>query len=511
MRYDFFIAHASEDGGVATQLCERLKSNGHAVFIDIQEILPGGYWAAEIPEAQCASSITVVLLSQHSRRSHYVVEEISRAIELMRSHARQHKIIPVMLAGIEPGTDMPYGLASIQFADATTENSLARLPAELARILAIFGAQGSKALTTSDTETEVSAAAAARTQIGHFGSLLSFCMAAADRAQELKALLSSRGVSALTELTERYVQNADSWFAKFSADLTTKRLVIIVLSRDYMDSSLCKKEELPSLLCEQQRTGLKVLAVKLEPCADYPFYWLNRRDVYEPDAVSAQAPTSTAVRGALEALVEAVAESATDTAGGAAVLVGGDMTKAADVDHLVAEARAAYGDTIDILVNVVGGLVARKTLSEMDMEFLESVMRLNLTSTFLTMKSTVPHMPAGGSVINLVSLAGRDGGGPGAAAYAASKGAVMTFTRGMAKELCPANIRVNCVCPGMISTTFHDQFTKDAVRANVAAGTPSKREGEAHEVAELVAYLAPEESGFMTGTSIDINGGLAFS
>ena len=87
----------------------------------------------------------------------------------------------------------------------------------------------------------------------------------------------------------------------------------------------------------------------------------------------------------------------------------------------------------------------------------------------------------------------------------------MTFTRSMAKELGPSNIRVNCVCPGMISTTFHDTFTKDAVRANVAGATPLRREGAATEVADLVVYLASPASSFLTGNSIDINGGLFFS
>ena len=198
-------------------------------------------------------------------------------------------------------------------------------------------------------------------------------------------------------------------------------------------------------------------------------------------------------------------------AGGTAIAVGGDMTKAADVERLVADCCAAYGDSIDVLVNVVGGLVARKTLSEMDEEFFEYVMKLNLTSSFLTTKAVVPHMGEGSAIINLASLAGRDGGGPGAAAYATSKGAVMTFTRAMAKELGPSQIRVNCVCPGMIDTTFHDQFTKDAVRANVAAATPLKREGKPDEVADLVLYLASEQSSFITGSSVDINAGLYFS
>lgn len=197
--------------------------------------------------------------------------------------------------------------------------------------------------------------------------------------------------------------------------------------------------------------------------------------------------------------------------GGEAILVRGDMTKQKDVDNLVAQAKTAFGDSVDILVNVVGGLVARKTLSEMDEEFFDYVMKLNVTSTFMLTKAVVPLMGDGASIVNFASQAGRDGGGPGASAYATSKGAVMTFTRAMAKELGPKNIRVNSLCPGMIATTFHDRFTKDEVRVNVAAGTPLKRQGRADEVAATVAYLASSESSFLTGVNLDINGGLFFS
>lgn len=203
--------------------------------------------------------------------------------------------------------------------------------------------------------------------------------------------------------------------------------------------------------------------------------------------------------------------AAIQKAGGQAVAVQGDMTKQADVENLVAEARKAYGDSIDILINVVGGLVARKSLEEMDVEWFESVMRLNVSSAFLTSKFAVPHMQSGASIVNFASQAGRDGGGPGANAYATAKGAVMTFTRALAKELGPSGIRANCVCPGMISTTFHDTFTKDEVRKNVAAGTPLRREGNASEVADLVTYLASPASSFITGASVDINGGMFFS
>ena len=198
-------------------------------------------------------------------------------------------------------------------------------------------------------------------------------------------------------------------------------------------------------------------------------------------------------------------------AGGTAVAVKGDMTVAADVANVVQVAQTSYGDDIDVLVNVVGGLVARRSLLEMDEAFFEHVMKLNVTSTFLTTKAVIPHMGDGGAIVNIASQAGRDGGGPGAAAYGTSKGAVMTFTRAMAKEFGPRNIRVNCVCPGMISTTFHDTFTKDEVRANVAAGTPLRREGQAKEVADLVAYLVSSESSFINGASLDINGGTVFS
>ncbi|MGI9221451.1 MAG: SDR family NAD(P)-dependent oxidoreductase [Woeseiaceae bacterium] len=207
---------------------------------------------------------------------------------------------------------------------------------------------------------------------------------------------------------------------------------------------------------------------------------------------------------------DATVKAITD-ADGQAIAVAGDMTKKADVDNLVGEARKAYGDSIDVLVNVVGGLIERVSLAEMSEDFFETTMKLNVTSTFLASQSALPYMGEGSAIVNLASLAGRDGGGPGAGAYATSKGAVMTLTRAFAKELGPSGIRVNSVCPGMINTTFHDTFTKDEVRANVAAGTPLRREGEAKEIADLVVFLASSESSYMSGANVDINGGAFFS
>ncbi len=197
-------------------------------------------------------------------------------------------------------------------------------------------------------------------------------------------------------------------------------------------------------------------------------------------------------------------------AGGKALAKQGDMTSEADVAALVAETLATLGDRIDILVHVTGGLVARKTMLEMDIAHWNRVMDLNTTSFVHAIKGVLPHMTNGGSIVGLASQAGRDGGGPGAVAYAASKGAVMTMTRGLAKELGP-KIRVNSVCPGMIDTDFHNTFSKPEVRSHVANITPLKREGSSEDVANLVTYLASDEAAFITGANIDINGGLVFS
>ncbi|MDB9736810.1 SDR family oxidoreductase [Porticoccaceae bacterium] len=200
-----------------------------------------------------------------------------------------------------------------------------------------------------------------------------------------------------------------------------------------------------------------------------------------------------------------------ESAGGQAILFKGDMTSPADVEGLIAATKQAFGSKIDILVNVAGGLVARKTIDEMDLEFFNYVMQLNISSTFLVTKAVVPYMSKGASIINFSSQAGRDGGGPGASAYATSKGAVMSFTRAMAKELGPQGIRVNSLCCGMISTTFHDTFSKPEGRLATAGNTPLRREGAPNEVADTVSFLASSDAGFVSGTNMDVNGGLVFS
>ena len=198
-------------------------------------------------------------------------------------------------------------------------------------------------------------------------------------------------------------------------------------------------------------------------------------------------------------------------AGGEAIMVQGDMTKAADVQRLVGETVKAFGEQIDILVNVVGGIVGRKTITEQDEKWYDFLMDVNMRSCWLCTREVVPHMANGGSIVNFSSLAARDGGGPGASMYATAKAAVMTFTRAMAKELGPQNIRCNALCPGTIATSFHDRFNTPENRERMRQGYPLRREGTAQEVADLVCFLASSESSYLTGTNSDINGGSFFS
>lgn len=197
--------------------------------------------------------------------------------------------------------------------------------------------------------------------------------------------------------------------------------------------------------------------------------------------------------------------------GGQAIAVQGDMTKAADVKNLFEKAVEAFDDTVHVLVNVVGGIVGRKLIVEQDEAWYDFLMDVNMRSVFLCTREVVPLMKEGGSIVNFSSQAARDGGGPGASMYATAKAAVMCHTRSMAKELGPQGIRVNALAPGMINTSFHDRFTKPEARENLHKTAPLRREGTAMEIADLVCFLACDESSYITGTSIDINGGVLFS
>ena len=211
-----------------------------------------------------------------------------------------------------------------------------------------------------------------------------------------------------------------------------------------------------------------------------------------------------ASREAAESVVEDILRR-----GGRALAVGADVTKQAGARGLIAESVKAFGK-IDVLVNNAGGMIARKKLDEMDEAFWDQVITLNLKSVFLVTQAALPHMADGGAIVNLSSLAARDGGGGGAVAYSTAKGGVLTMTRGLSKELAPRKIRVNCVSPGLIGTAFHDTFTKPEIRQLVVSRTSAGREGTPEDVANAVLFLASDASAYLNGESIEINGGFYF-
>lgn len=200
--------------------------------------------------------------------------------------------------------------------------------------------------------------------------------------------------------------------------------------------------------------------------------------------------------------------SAIRSAGGQGSIFKANLIHPAEVKKLKDFVVSTAGTRLDVLVNNTGGIIARKKLEDQDETFYDAVMDLNFKSLFLVTHSFAGIMGGGGSIVNISSLAARDGGGFGASLYAASKGAITTYTRSLAKELGPSGIRVNAVCPGLINTTFHDKFTARDIREKVVAATPLRREGTSEDVANLVAFLASSEASFITGANYDINGGM---
>ena len=206
---------------------------------------------------------------------------------------------------------------------------------------------------------------------------------------------------------------------------------------------------------------------------------------------------------------EALARSLEET-GGRARAFRGDVTKAPEVEAMFVGIEAALGP-VDILVNNAGDLIERKPLLDMSDELFQAVMDVNVTSAFCMCRAAGPGMVARkrGTIINMSSLAAWNGGGPGSGAYSASKGAVVSLTQALAKELAPHGIRVNCVAPGLIGeTAFHGRFTPPPAFENAAKSVLLGRAGTPDEVATVVAFLASSDASFLTGETIEINGGM---
>ncbi len=192
-----------------------------------------------------------------------------------------------------------------------------------------------------------------------------------------------------------------------------------------------------------------------------------------------------------------------------AVTIKGDLTQESDAQAAVAETVNALGG-LDILINNAGSLVARKRLEEIETTFWNKVMDINLTSMMYVTRAAAPYLTAHehSSIVNLASLAGRKGGHAGSLAYSTSKGAILTFTRALSSELGPSGVRVNAVAPGLIlGTAFHNTHTTKESAAKTVQGIPVQRAGNADDVARAVLYLASEYDGFISGATLDINGG----
>lgn len=198
------------------------------------------------------------------------------------------------------------------------------------------------------------------------------------------------------------------------------------------------------------------------------------------------------------------------TKGQKAIAIKGDLTQESDANSLVKATVETFG-SLNVLINNAGSLVARRSLEEMDTDFWNKVMDVNLTSMMFVSRAASPELTKNtcSSIVNLASLAGRKGGHAGSLVYSVSKGAILTFTRALASELGPKGVRVNAVAPGLIlGTSFHNTHTTKASANETIAGIPLQQAGSADDVARAVEYLASEYDGFINGATLDINGGI---
>ena len=173
------------------------------------------------------------------------------------------------------------------------------------------------------------------------------------------------------------------------------------------------------------------------------------------------------------------------------------------------ERTTAELGAIDILVNNAGSLVERMKLMEITEERWDDIMDLNLKSVVFCTQAVAASMMErkSGSIINLTSIAGRNGGANGATAYATAKGGLITLTKGLAKELAPYGVRVNSVAPGVIDTPFHEVFSTPEMIKTFITGIPMGRLGTSEETAKVIVFLASDAANYVCGETIEVNGG----
>ena len=196
-----------------------------------------------------------------------------------------------------------------------------------------------------------------------------------------------------------------------------------------------------------------------------------------------------------------------EPAPGKTILLQGDLTKPQACDKVVDDFVDAAGG-MDALVNNAGGMIRRCPMDEYDVALIEETYRLNVFSVMLVTKRALPHLrqAESPSIVIISSVAARTGA-PSATIYATAKGALDTLTRGMARELAPA-IRVNAVAPGVIATPFHEKVSTPEQMENMRKGIPLERHGVAVEIAPAILHLLSDDASYITGETIDVNGGM---
>lgn len=188
-------------------------------------------------------------------------------------------------------------------------------------------------------------------------------------------------------------------------------------------------------------------------------------------------------------------------------LIQADLGKMDGVHSLIGHVK---GRAFDILINNAGHLVQRAKLLEATEEVYDTVMNLNTKSLWFLTQAVAPAMieKKSGVIVNVSSIAARNGGGPGAGMYAAAKAAVSSFTKSWAKELAPHGIRVNAVSPGTVDNYFHEKHSTRAVLDSVVAITPAGRLSTNEDVSDVILFLCSDESRYVHGQTIEINGGM---
>ncbi|MDA0659795.1 MAG: SDR family oxidoreductase [Planctomycetota bacterium] len=196
--------------------------------------------------------------------------------------------------------------------------------------------------------------------------------------------------------------------------------------------------------------------------------------------------------------------------GGEAIALQADLATSDGVDQLFNKVDRAFANHLDFVVNNAGEWMDAVTIAECTESQWDHMFNVNAKSMFLCCRAAAQRMlpKKHGSIVNMGSVAGHTGGGGGTVPYCAAKAAIHTLTRGLARELAAANIRVNAVAPGVIETDMTAGRVSDAMRARIIAGTPLGRFGEADEIAAMVLTLLGNGGSYITGQVIDVNGGL---